>query len=247
MDIEENKKKFNTDGYFKIKNFLDKNEISKILTEIDSSKDMDIYQDKNNVIRRIERIYDKGEFLNQVNDRFINLIKECLDVKVSIFKDKFNLKPPGGEGFYAHYDGIFYFTDSKNEKKKGWYEYGNLFINILLAIDDCNKENGTIELAKSHENNFDNLIKNTKNDGTQELLEKIEKVTAFEKFDLNAGDLVLFKNTCPHRSSKNTSNTNRRVLYYTYLPEEFGDQYNKYFEDKKLSKNKTSKSISKGK
>ena len=118
MDIEENKKKFNTDGYFKIKNFLDKNEISKILTEIDSSKDMDIYQDKNNVIRRIERIYDKGEFLNQVNDRFINLIKECLDVKVSIFKDKFNLKPPGGEGFYAHYDGIFYFTDSKNEKKK---------------------------------------------------------------------------------------------------------------------------------
>ena len=72
----------------------------------------------------------------------------------------------------------------------------------------------------------------------------LKKKTKFEKIDLNAGDLVIFKNTCPHRSGKNTSDSNRRILYYTYLLEKFGDQYQNYFEDKKKSKNKTSKSLS---
>ena len=38
--------------------------------------------------------------------------------KMTIFKDKFNSKPPGGEGFYAHYDGIFLWKNKKNFEKK---------------------------------------------------------------------------------------------------------------------------------
>ena len=241
---ENYKQKFNNYGFYKVKNFVTKEEIKKIIEEINETDDVDIYRDRNNRIRRIERIYDKGETLNQINSRFISLIKENLDINVLIFKDKFNLKPPNGEGFYAHYDGIFHFNDSYNKRKMGWYEYGNLFINVLLALDDCNQENGTIEIADSHQNDFHKLIKNTRDDGTPDLLENIEKKTKFEKIDLNAGDLVIFKNTCPHRSGKNTSDSNRRILYYTYLLEKFGDQYQNYFEDKKKSKNKTSKSLS---
>ena len=37
--------------------------------------------------------------------------------KFVIFKDKYNAKPPGGDGFYPHFDGIFKFTNSKNKKK----------------------------------------------------------------------------------------------------------------------------------
>ncbi len=241
---ENYKQKFDTNGFYKVKNFVTKEEIKKIIKEINNVEDVDIYRDRNKKIRRIERIYDKGEYLNKINSRFINLLKENLDFKVFIFKDKFNLKPPNGEGFFAHYDGIFHFKDSKNNKRKGWYEYGNLFINVLLALDDCNQENGTIEIAKSHQNNFNELIKNTRDDGTPDLLETIEKKTKFEKIDLNAGDLVIFKNTCPHKSGKNLSDTNRRILYYTYLLEKFGNQYQNYFKDKKMSKNNTSKSLS---
>lgn len=244
-NIEKYKDKFNNDGYFIIKNFLNKVEISNIINEVKKSKNTDIYKDQNNIIRRIERIYDKGKYLKEINNRFVNLIKCILNLKVLIFKDKLNFKPPNGEGFKAHYDGIFNFINYKNEKKKGWYQYGNLFITILLAIDDCNNENGTIEIAKSHEGSFNNLIKNTKNNGTPELLEKIEKKTLFKKLNLIAGDLVVFKNTCPHRSKKNKSKINRRILYYTYLSKKFGNQYNNYFKDKKLSKNKSSKSLSK--
>ena len=244
MTTQKYQEKFDEEGYYKIKNFVEIDEINEIIKEINLAEDIDIYKDRSNNIRRIERIYNKGKTLNKLNNSFINLIKKTLNLEVLIFKDKFNLKPPGGEGFYAHYDGIFYFTDSENRKKRGWYEYGNSFVNVLLSLDDSNEENGTIEIAKSHKNNFDELLKNTKNNGTPDLLSVVEKNNIFEKINLNAGDLVVFKNTCPHRSGKNVSNSNRRILYYTYLSQEFGSQYENYFKDKKMSKNKSSKSLS---
>ncbi len=238
------KEKFESDGFFKVNNFLNIEDINAILEEIKDSKNVDIYKDRNNKIRRIERIYDKGETLIKINEQFIDLIKKHLDLEVLLFKDKFNMKPPGGEGFGAHYDGIFHFIDSNNNIKNGWYEYGNSFLSVLLSLDDSNQENGTLEIAKSHSDNFDELLKNTKNDGSPDLLESIENKTSFEKINLNAGDLLIFKNTCPHRSDKNSSKFNRRILYYTYLPNEFGNQYENYFRDKNMSKNKTSKSLS---
>ena len=138
---------------------------------------------------------------------------------------------------------VFFILLTRRIEKRGWYEYGNSFVNVLLSLDDSNEENGT-EIAKSHKNNFDELLKNTKNNGTPDLLSVVEKNNIFEKINLNAGDLVVFKNTCPHRSGKNVSNSNRRILYYTYLSQEFGSQYENYFKDKKMSKNKSSKSLS---
>jgi len=241
--IENYKEKFNNDGYFKVKNFIPKDDITKIIKEINEANDVDIYKDRNNKIRRIERIYNKGEKLININIKFIKFIKKYLDLKMLIFKDKFNLKPPEGEGFGAHYDGVFHFVDSNNIKKNGWYEYGDSFLSVLLSLDASNEKNGTIEIAKSHSNNFYQLLQNTKNDGTPDLLENVESSINFEKINLNVGDLLIFKNSCPHKSDKNNSKFNRRILYYTYLSEEFGDQYINYFEDKKLSKNKTSKSL----
>ena len=237
MNTKMYKKKFDQDGYFKVENFLNKNEISKVIEEINESSDVDVFKDKNNLIRRVERFYNKGEYLSLINNKFMKLINDILKLKVLIFKDKLNLKPPGGEGFKAHYDGVFFFKDFENNKKEGWYEYGDNFINILVAIDDCNEENGTIELAKSDNEPFQKLIKKVKNFEFAELLDEVEQAHSFEKIVLNSGDLVVFKNTCPHRSSKNNSNTSRRILYYTYLEEKFGNQYEKYFMDKKLSKN----------
>ena len=83
-------------------------------------------------------------------------------------------------------------------------------------------------------------------------MEKLEQIflkimeiqTLPDNFEnLKIGDIVVFSNTCPHRSDKNHSNTNRRTLYYTYSSGPRGSQYNKYFIDKKNSANKTSKSL----
>ena len=102
-DIKKYKNKFKNDGYFIIQNFLNKVEISNIIKEVKKSKNTDIYKDDNNIIRRIERIYNKGKYLKEIHNQFVNLIKSILNLKVLIFKDKFNFKPPNGDGFDAHY------------------------------------------------------------------------------------------------------------------------------------------------
>ena len=31
----------------------------------------------------------------------------------------------------------------------GWYEYSNFFVNVLVAFDECNEQNGALEVAKA--------------------------------------------------------------------------------------------------
>tara|TARA_B100001063_G_C16725080_1_gene535902 strand:- start:659 stop:1405 length:747 start_codon:yes stop_codon:yes gene_type:complete len=237
---------YNEVGYFKIKNFLEKNEVSKIELELEKclkNKGILKYKDKNGKIRRIEKIYDKGKFLKQFDLNVKKLLKKIFQKKYSIFKDKLNIKPPGGEGFFAHYDGIFKFKNKNNKILNGWYEYSDNFINILLAINSCNKKNGTIELAKATDGNFYNLLKNTNKDGSPNLKKSYESKLNFKHIDLEVGDIIIFSNKCPHRSKKNKSNKNRKTLYYTYTISKSMNLYKKYFLDKVSSKNKNSKSL----
>ena len=238
------KQKFDRDGYFIYKKFLSKDFISKLLEEINNAPNTTRYSDNLNNLRRIEKIYDKGKNLIYLNKKISILLKEIFDKNFLIFKDKFNIKPPGGEGFIAHYDGVFEFIDANNNTKKGWYEYADFFVSALIAIDKCDIVNGTLELAKSHKGNFDELFENTKKDGTPALSVDVEAKTTFESIDLEIGDVIIFSNTCPHRSQKNNSQNTRRIIYYTYAPSEFGSKYNQYFTDKDNSKGNKSKAFS---
>lgn len=236
-------KQFNKNGYIRLKNFFSKKIIDKIVNDIYHAKNVDTYYDQKNLIRRIERIYDKGSNLKYANKKIIDLLKKIFDEDYLIFKDKFNAKPSGGEGFFAHYDGVFKFKDKKKKIKNGWYEYTSEFINVLTALDSCTKKNGTIEVSNAHENNFHKLLKNTNEDGTPNIKSSILKKLKFKQINLNKGDILIFRNTCPHRSKKNNSNKSRKTLYYTYTLSKYGSYYKKYFNDKKNSLNKKSKSL----
>ena len=240
-----NYKIFQKKGYFVIKNFLNKKDINLIKKEIIKAKGVDKYFDKRSIIRRIERIYNKGKKLSEINNKILIKLDDIFKEPYTIFKDKYNVKSPNGEGFFAHYDGIFQYKDKNNRIKNGWYEYGNSFINILVDLDACNKKNGTIEITSCHKGSFASLLKNTKKNYTPELLKTLEKKNKFKMIELNIGDIFIFKNTCPHRSDKNSSLSSRRTLYYTYTPEKFGSFYKQYFKDKKNSKSQKNKSLSK--
>jgi ectoine hydroxylase-related dioxygenase (phytanoyl-CoA dioxygenase family) len=233
------KKKFYKNGFFICKDIFDKKFISELINEINVAQDTVKYFDNLNNLRRIEKLYNKGNLLKLLNDKISTILENVFEEKFLIFKDKYNAKPPGGEGFFAHYDGIFHFTDLSDKKRNGWYEYGDFFINALVALDDCNKENGTIELARSHKGSFKELLKNTKNDGTPALTKQVELDTSFNLINLNIGDMVIFSNTCPHRSKKNDSDKSRRILYYTYSLSKSGSKYQEYFDDKAKSKNRS--------
>jgi 2-aminoethylphosphonate dioxygenase len=231
------RKQYHKNGFFLCKNVFEKKFISKIISEIEKAENTFQYFDSQNNLRRIEKLYDKGLNLKNLNTKILSILKSIFEEDFLIFKDKFNSKPAGGDGFFAHYDGIFHFIDSDNNKKNGWYEYGNVFINVLIALDSCNEKNGTIELSNAHKGNFDELLKNTKNNNTPALKKVIEDKISFNYINLNVGDIVVFSNTCPHRSKVNKSRFNRRVLYYTYTPSKNGSKYNQYFFDKQNSKN----------
>jgi len=233
------KKKFDNEGYFVLKNFINEDFISHLVDEINNSPNTVKYFDNLKNLRRIEKLYNKGQYLISMNEKILTFLKDIFDKDFLIFKDKFNAKPPGGEGFMAHYDGIFEFINSNNEKKRGWYEYGDFFVSALVAIDKCNKVNGALEIAKSHKGNFDQLYENTKKDGTPALSNDAESKTIFNLIDLEAGDMIIFSNKCPHRSKKNNSKEVRRILYYTYTLSKNGSKYDQYFEDKENSKNKS--------
>ena len=236
-DSEILKNLFNNNGFFVCKNVFDKDFIQKVLEDIEVAKDTIKYFDSQKNLRRVEKLYNKSDSLKKLNEVISLHLKTIFQKDFIIFKDKFNAKPPGGDGFFAHFDGIFNFTNENDEKKRGWYEYGNFFINALVALDICNIDNGTIELSKSHDGNFEDLIKKTKRDGTPALDKHIEKNLHFEPINLNIGDMIVFSNKCPHKSKKNNTNLDRRILYYTYTLSEYGSKYDLYFKDKEKSKN----------
>jgi ectoine hydroxylase-related dioxygenase (phytanoyl-CoA dioxygenase family) len=96
-----------------------------------------------------------------------------------------------------------------------------------------------------HNGSFEKLLLNTKQNGTPEILDKIQKEINFYTIELDPGDIVIFNNQCPHKSEKNNSKQSRETLYYTYTQKKYGSFYERYFNDKKNSKNNKSKSLSK--
>ena len=236
-NFEKLRKDFSKKGHICCRKVFENNFVSKIINEINQSKNNIKYYDSSNNLVRIEKLYNQGKYLKDLNDAILTLFKKIFKKDFIIFKDKFNVKQPGGKGFFAHYDGVFKFKDHKNNLNNGWYKYGNLFITALIALDKCNKKNGTIEIANAHKGNFNKLLKNTKNDGTPAIKKEIVSKTSFNPINLDVGDVVFFSNTCPHRSKINNSKKMRRILYYTYSLAEYGSKYNEYFRDKYKSKN----------
>lgn len=240
--MNEKQKKFHQNGYLKLENEVNFELIKNIRKDCFTKKIGTLYKDNEGKPRRLENIYDKTKNLKLLNNHLIKLIKKIFKKKMVIFKDKCNLKPPGGGGFRPHYDGIFYFKNENKKLKKGWYEYSNYFLNVLVALDKCTKQNGSIEIGRWHNKNFDSLYENTKKNGSPELKIKFAKKIKFKLIELNAGDILFFSNKCPHQSKKNLSKSSRKVLYYTYA---IGKKniYKRYFLDKQKSLNKNSKSL----
>jgi len=243
-DILKYRNEYSKCGYTVIKKIFSKDMIKDISNEINNAVNVKKYYDQKDALRRIERVFNKGKTLRNINDNILILLSKIFEKDFTIFKDKYNAKPPGGEGFYAHYDGIFLFNNSHGNQEKGWYKYTDFFVNVLIALDDCNIDNGTIEIADAHKGTYDELLLNTKQNGTPDLIKDVEDNIDFNPIELKPGDIVVFSNTCPHRSKKNRSSIDRRTLYYTYSLLEDGSFYDEYFKDKENSKNTSSKSLS---
>jgi len=241
--IKNASREINKKGYATLKSVFNSKTINSIISEIDQASDVDRYLDRRDSERRIERIFDKGPNLIKLHQEILTILELIFGFEWKIFKDKFNSKPPGGEGFFAHFDGIFIFTDKVGKKRNGWHTFANLFVNALVVIDDFTPENGSLEIASRENGTFHELLEYTKKNGSPVILSSFEDECKFELLQPSTGDLVLFDSNCPHRSKINSSKSSRRTLYYTYNPASQGSHYESYFEEKFSSKNINSKSL----
>jgi 2-aminoethylphosphonate dioxygenase len=235
------KEELRNNGFTMLDSILLNEKISDLKLAINDcsiSEDCDQYKDRNGLLRRMENFTFKNIVFEVLNKEVRDLLFNLTGENQVLFKDKVNFKPPNGEGFFAHYDGVFQFMTSDGETKNGWYEYGNEFNNVLITLDDFTDQNGPLEVAKNHIGNFDELLRKTTCDGSPNLKTEVEAKCNFIPLICRAGSIIIFKHTCPHRSSANHSQKERGSLYLTYTPSENEKIYKQYYIDKSGSKNK---------
>ena len=197
----------------------------------------DLYYDRSGLLRRMENFIFKNDFM-EINRKIEKLLYKLTRGKQIIFKDKVNFKPAKGEGFFPHYDGVFQFKKINGEIKNGWYEYASDFTNVLICLDEFTLENGTLEISKFHQGDFETLLKNTKQKGSPDLRDDLVAQLDFYPILAKSGSVVIFKHSCPHRSSANYSSSERGSLYLTYNNSECGNFYKNISKIKKFIKYK---------
>ena len=225
-EIHDYKKK----GYLLIKNFfpikkiyLAKKSINSLLKKKKNNKHFYFEKIKNKkMIRRIEEVSEHSIVAKRIlTDKKLKIIINKLVGKKNIlFKDKLNLKSPGGYGFDPHIDGHFLWKDKTNRYLLDEYK------KRISIIGLCNKTDILTELIKN------------------EYIEELQSLHNRKKFtfkpkSMKPGDLLLFNWKVCHFSKKNNSRNPRTIFYGTYaeIKNNKKNIRKQYYRDKIESKN----------
>ena len=173
------------------------------------------YYEKTNLspsLCRIERfIEDHSELKRLVSDGVvIETITGLFGEPVKLYKEKVNIKNPGGAGFRPHQDATAYENLSQH-------------ITCLIAVDDMTPENGCLEFADSLPNK--KLDQDSYGCIPQEIYEDFKWTEA----TLKRGSILCFTALIPHRSGPNKTDLPRRAIYLTFNSAAEGDLRKKYY------------------
>lgn len=223
---------FHRDGYLVVRSLYDPDEMQQISAWTDelarapetAGKSMMYFEtsrhDNSRILSRIENFVPFHAGFGQLitRRRMQQAVSELLGEPAVLFKDKINFKLPGGDGFKEHQD-----------VQAGWDAYAALHITAMVAIDETNEANGSLEvIAGMH---------------TQGLLGEMwaplnanhTRNRAYQAVHCQPGDAVFFDSFAPHRSGPNRTDHARRVLYITFNRSSEGDHREQYYADKRRS------------
>ena len=236
-------------GFVVIKNFFKKKHIKRTKKNIlDSSKKINselfFFEKNKNVLRRIENVSSFSKDANKIilDKKLKKIISKILGKNI-LFKDKLNFKYPGGYGFEPHLDGHFLWKNKNNKIKKGWKNYSNKFLSVVIPLENTNKKNGCLEVAEIKDtkkilgHNWEDRIKKIYK-FTPKIKKKYIKKFNFFPIELDIGDILLFDWNVCHGSKRNYSKKSRMIFYATYARNKAGKNLKKkYYLDKIASKN----------
>jgi ectoine hydroxylase-related dioxygenase (phytanoyl-CoA dioxygenase family) len=148
--------------------------------------------------------------------RMQQAVSELFGEESVLFKDKINFKLPGGDGFREHQD-----------VQAGWDDYADIHITAMIAIDETNEANGSLEMiAGMHKQGVLGSM-------WAPLTEQDTGNARYAAVHCRPGDAVFFDSFAPHRSGPNRTADARRVLYITYNKLSEGDSREQYYTDKR--------------
>ncbi|WGQ10944.1 phytanoyl-CoA dioxygenase family protein [Pedobacter gandavensis] len=218
-------KHFNENGFVVIPEFYSNLQVKKMQKNADtlsclpelSNSWMKYYEnsfiDNNKILCRIENFINYNTFFKKLlNSRKLsNTLQSLFGAKPVLFKEKINYKLSGANSFTPHQDAPAY-----NMFKCKFH------ITVMICIDNCTEENGTIEFAKGK--NREGIFPLNRNGEIVELDDLV-----YEPLILNEGDILIFDSYVPHQSKNNPSNYPRRAIFATYNNVNDGDFRNEYY------------------
>lgn len=220
---------FDRDGYLLVRGMYTTDEveaISRWTDEVSGSpeevgKDWKYFEgskiDGSRILCRIENFVPFHEGFKQLitRRRMFQAVCELFGEEAVLFKDKINFKLPGGDGFREHQD-----------VQAGWDDYADLHITAMIAIDETNAENGSLEMIPGmHKQGVLGQM-------WAPLTDEDTNHAEYTPVHCKPGDAVFFDSFAPHRSGPNKTSEARRVLYITYNRLSEGDTRERYYADK---------------
>lgn len=175
-------------------------------------------QDQSRILSRIENFVPHHAGFSELITRrkMLQAVNELFGEESVLFKDKINFKLAGADGFKEHQD-----------VQAGWDDYADLHITAMVAIDETNAANGSVEMiAGMHKQGL-------LGEKWAPLTHEHTRHKPYVPVHCQPGDAVFFDSFAPHRSLPNKTQKARRVLYITYNKLSEGDHRQQYYADKR--------------
>lgn len=190
-----------------------------------------VIQDRR-TLTRLENFVDSHPGWSELCHGYIRrILSAAMGTEMVLYKEKLNLKPPGGGGFAPH-------LDTPSLKVSFGLEGPQTFCTVMVAIDDMTAQNGCLRVAKGPwSQNYCCKVIQPEEDGNPDaggragaIPSEVANELRFEDVACKGGTVVAFSGFAPHRSAANTSPFHRRAVFLTYNPKSEGDFHKPYYE-----------------
>ena len=231
---DEQKKKFDKDGFLLVKNLFSEEEISPLresITKFSQKKSNDwkkgeemAYYETNTedsderILCRIEKYVDYHPEFKAIaySKKILDCMEDIIGESCMLFKDKINFKRPGAGGYRPHQD-----------VQARWDEFVKYAMNIMISTDRSTPENGCLEVAPGQHKRgvigkYHTCLEGDDLNGMK-----------FEMVPTEIGDVLFFDHFTPHQSKPNNSDKPRSNIYLTYNLLSEGDHRNEYLGRKR--------------
>ena len=144
----------------------------------------------------------------------------------TLFKEKLNIKPPGGRGYGAHYDGPSAAAAGTRART---------FVTVQVAVDAQTAANGCLQLAAPRAAWPPRALVPPR-DGNPDgggrvgaIPDAVADGIDWAPAECAAGDALVFDHWAPHWSGPNRDARERRTLYFIFNAADEGDEREVYY------------------